>query len=272
MKFDVEEFAAALIDAKETGKPLDELFGKVDLEGSRRDAFRVAQEVVRRKVARGDKVIGFKLGNIAQAMQDKFGVAEADYGYLLAGQLYPESLPIPGSEFIAPFVELEPGFVLKADLGGPHVTVTDVISATDYVVPAVEIIDSRIKDWNIGIFDTMADGGSCGGVILGAKPRKLSEIDLGNVAGEIRFDGKVVATGNTGEICGNPVSAIAWLCRKVWEEYGLTFKAGDLLLAGSCLAAEKLPPGTKVTGSFEGWGDIHFEYTDNHNGLSIHAL
>lgn len=259
MTININQVATTLIDAKNAKTPVDVLIGEGGPDDTKFDAFRVAQEVVRRQVAGGDRVVGYKLGNIAKAMQDKFGVDEPDYGFLLASQFYPENLSILETEFIAPYAELEPAFVLKKDLGGPNVTAADVISATDYVVPAIEIIDSRVKDWNIGILDTIADGGSVGGVIIGAQPRKLSELDLSNTAGEIRYNGKVVATGNTSAVYGNPVSAIAWLARRVFE-YGVTFKAGDFILPGSCLAAEEMIPGTKITGSFAGWGEINFEY------------
>lgn len=250
--------ADRLMLARQRRTPVDVL---IEADGATiADAFRVQQEVVRRQVQAGDAVAGFKLGNIAKAMQAKFGVDEPDYGYLMASQFYPENLPIPENEFIEPFVELEPAFVLKKDLGGPHVTAADVLAATDFVVPALEIIDSRVKDWKIGIFDTLADSGSSGGIILGGQPRKLSEVNLADTAGSISFNGETVASGNSNEIYGNPVSALVWLCRRI-AEYGITLRAGELILPGSCLAAAKMVPGTTVTGRFEGWGEISFDYT-----------
>lgn len=259
MSININEVADRLIEAKRTGVPVETLIGAGEPGDTPLDALRVAQEVVRRREQEGDRQVGFKLGNIAKAMQDKFGVDEPDYGPLLASQFYSENLRIQESEFIAPFVELEPAFVLKTDLGGPNVTPFEVVSATDYVLPAIEIIDSRVKDWNIGILDTIADGGSVGGIITSAQPRKLSEVDLSNMYGEVRYGGEVVASGNTSAVYGNPVSAIAWLCRRV-AEYGIGFRAGDLIMPGSCLAAARLPADTEVTGTFAGWGDISFEY------------
>lgn len=260
MAIHTNQVADLIEEAHRTKKPVESLIGPADSSDTKHDALRVAQEVVRRRVQAGDRQVGFKLGNIAKAMQDKFGVDEPDYGPLLASQFYSENLAISESEFIEPFVELEPAFVLKKDLGGPNVTPFEVMSATDFVLPAIEIIDSRVKDWNIGLLDTIADGGSVGGVITTAQPRKLSELNLSNLAGEIRYDGKAVASGNTSAIYGNPVSAIAWLVRRI-SEYGLTLKAGDFILPGSCLAAEKLVPGVEVSGVFEGWGEVNFEYT-----------
>lgn len=258
MPINIAETAQRLIRARADRQPVDVLIDE-SMQPTTADAFRVQQELVRLNVEAGDAIAGFKLGNIAKAMQDKFGVDEPDYGYILASQFYPENLKISESEFIEPFIELEPGFVLKKDLGGKHVTAADVIAATDFVVPALEIIDSRIKNWKIGLFDTLADNGSIGGIILGGQPRKLSEVNLADQPGVIEFDGKEVARGNTKEVYGNPVSAIAWLCRRI-AEYGVTLKAGEFILPGSCLAAEKMIPGTEVTGRFEGWGEISFHY------------
>lgn len=259
LPINITQTAQRLISARESRQPLESLID--DSAGPTvADAFRVQQEIIRLNVEAGDSIAGFKLGNIAKAMQSKFGVDEPDYGYLLASQFYPENLPISAADFIEPFIELEPGFVLKKDLGGKHVTAADVMAATDFVVPALEIIDSRIKDWKIGLFDTLADNGSVGGVILGGQPRKLSEVNLANQPGCIEFDGQEVARGNTSAIHGNPVSAIAWLCRRI-AEYGITLKAGQFILPGSCLAAEKMVPGTAITGRFEGWGEISFDYT-----------
>ncbi|HKU12379.1 MAG TPA: 2-hydroxypenta-2,4-dienoate hydratase [Sinomonas sp.] len=258
MPIDIVETATRILDAKANRAPVDTLIRAEDTP-TIADAFRVQQEVIRRQVAAGDRIAGFKLGNIAKAMQTKFGVDEPDYGYLLASQFYPENLPRSEDEFIEPFIELEPAFVFKHDVGGAHVTVADIIAATDFVVPALEIIDSRVRDWNIGIFDTLADSGSSAGVILGGQPRTLSEVNLSNTQGVITFDDEVVAEGNTSAIYGSPLSALVWLCRRI-AEYDITLKAGQLILPGSCLAAAKMVPGTRITGRFEGWGEVGFDY------------
>ncbi|WP_345472354.1 2-hydroxypenta-2,4-dienoate hydratase [Glutamicibacter ectropisis] len=259
MPINIAETAQRLIEAKASGTPVDTLITE-DMGPSTEDAFRVQQELVRRAIEDGDAVAGFKLGNIAKAMQDKFGVDEPDYGYILASQFYPENLAIKQSEFIEPFIELEPGFVLKKDLYGKHVHAAEVIAATDFVIPALEIIDSRIKNWNISLFDTLADNGSIGGILVGGQPRKLSEVNLADTVGIIEYDGKEVARGNTNAVYGNPIGAIAWLVRRI-SAYGVGLKAGQFILPGSCLAAEKMIPGTSITGRFEGWGELSFEYT-----------
>jgi 2-keto-4-pentenoate hydratase len=259
MPINIAETAQRILDARASRTPVETLIRAED-GPTIADAFRVQQEVIRRQVAGGDSVAGFKLGNIAKAMQAKFGVDEPDYGYLMSSQFFPENLPLSEDQFIEPFVELEPAFVFKRDVGGAHVTVADIIAATDFVVPALEIIDSRVRDWNIGIFDTLADSGSAAGVILGGQPRTLREVNLSDTPGTITFDGEVVAKGNTSDIYGSPLSALVWLCRRI-AEYGITLPAGQLILPGSCLAAAKMVPGTRITGRFEGWGEVSFDYT-----------
>lgn len=258
MAINIIETAERIIAAHDSRTPVDRLIDDAD-GPTTADAFRVQQEVIRRRVAAGDAVAGFKLGNIAKAMQTKFGVDEPDYGYLLAGQFRPENLTISAAEFIEPFIELEPAFVLKKSVGGAHVTAADIIAATDFVVPALEIIDSRVRDWNIAIYDTLADCGSSGAVIVGGSPRRLWEVNLADTVGEICFGGEVRAKGNTAAVYGNPIGALAWLCRRI-AEYGIGLEAGQLILPGSILAAEKMVPGQRITGRFEGWGEVGFDY------------
>ena len=255
---DIETIARSIVDATDRREPLDRIFP--DETGLTPDrAFRVQQEVVRLKVERGDAVAGVKLGNIAKAMQNRFGIDQPDFGYIMAHQFHPENVTLPSEDYIQPFVELEPAFVLKRPLGGKHTTSADVIRATDCVIPSLEIIDSRVRDWDIGIFDTLADSGSTGAIVLGSQPRSLSDVNLADMPGRIDIDGRTVLTGHTPEIYGSPISAIAWLCRRL-SEYGITFSEGDVVLPGSCLEAIEMQPGTDLEGVFEGWGGVRVRY------------
>lgn len=141
-------------------------------------------------------------------MQDAFGADKPDYGFLLASTFVYEGTTISRNQYIKPFVELEPAFVLHSSLRGPNVTVADVISAIDYAIPAIEIIDSRVKNWDIGLVDTLADNGSTGAVILGGTPRRLTELNPRDTLGTLRFNDRKVMSGNASNILGNPVSAL----------------------------------------------------------------
>ncbi|GAB2741826.1 fumarylacetoacetate hydrolase family protein [Salinifilum aidingensis] len=221
-------------------------------------AFEIQRINVEAALAGGDRLVGYKLGNIAKVMQDAFGLDQPDYGFLLATTLAHEGTPVDRARFIAPFVELEPAFILGRHLRGPNTTVADVIGAIEYTVPAIEIIDSRVQDWAIDLPDTLADNGSTGAVIFGGSPRRISEVDLGGTRGALEFNGRRVMAGNTKNILGNPLAATAWLCNRL-ATYDIGFSPGEVVLPGSCLEAVPMNQSGRWSGSFENWGTVEFD-------------
>ncbi|MBC3190385.1 fumarylacetoacetate hydrolase family protein [Pseudonocardia sp. C8] len=221
-------------------------------------AIEIQKENVAHAVAAGDRVVGYKLGNIAEAMQSAFGLNRPDYGHLLAGTFRYERTTVDRTDYVAPYVELEPAFVLGRDLQGPNVTVADVITAVDHCLPAIEIIDSRCENWEITLPDTLADNGSTGSVILGGRPRRLDQLAVDELEGTVLSDGVEVARGSTSAILGNPLSAVAFVCNTL-SGYGIGFHAGDVVLAGSCLAAVPMEKAGQWAGHFAGWGSVEFE-------------
>ncbi|KAL2818599.1 hypothetical protein BJX63DRAFT_429100 [Aspergillus granulosus] len=128
----------------------------------------------------------------------------------------------------------------------------------DYAIPAIEIIDSRVKDWAIDLPDTLADNGSTGAVILGGTPRRLTDLTLSNTRGFLKFNGQEVMSGNTKNVLGNPISTVAWLVNRL-AEYDIEFLPGQVIMPGSCLEAVPMEqPGTWSC-TFEGWGTVEFE-------------
>lgn len=206
----------------------------------------------------GDRLVGYRLGNIAKVMQDAFGLDKPDYGFLLASGFAYEGTTLKLDQFIKPYVELEPAFVLKGRLKGPNVTVVDVINAIDYAVPAIEIIDSRVKNWAIGLSDTLADNGSTGAVIIGGTPRRLTELNLSDTRGFLNFNGREVMDGNTKNVLGNPLAAVAWLINRL-AAYDVEFLPGQFILPGSCLQAVPMVEPGHWTCTFEGFGTIEFD-------------
>ncbi|KAK3191303.1 hypothetical protein K4F52_002513 [Lecanicillium sp. MT-2017a] len=254
---EVTAIAEALRNARLTKTPIDapkSTYPNLDVAGG----MAVQKATVELAAANGDRLVGYKLGNIAKVMQDFFGVDEPDYGYLLASSFLLEGQKIPLDNYIKPFAELEPAFVLKGPLKGPNVTVFDVISAVDYVLPAVEIIDSRVKNWTISLEDTLADCGSNGAVILGGQPRKPTELDLGNTRGHLKFNGQEVISGNTQNILGNPYAAVAWLVNRL-VEFDISFEAGQIILPGSCLQAWPMEGKGRWECTYDGWGTVAFD-------------
>ena len=221
-------------------------------------AFEVQRLSVEDAVSRGDRVVGYKLGNITKVMQDAFGLDQPDYGFLLASTFAYEGTTLAREQYIKPYVELEPAFVLKGPLRGPNVTVADVINTIDYALPAIEIIDSRVQNWAIGLPDTLADNGSTGAVILGGTPRCLTELTLRDIKGTMHFNGQEKMRGNTSYILGNPLNAIAWLCNQL-AAYNVGFEAGQVILPGSCLEAVPIDEPGRWAGTFEGWGTVEFD-------------
>jgi 2-keto-4-pentenoate hydratase len=248
-----EEFRNARISKKPIQAP-SERFPNLDVKA----AMEVQRHTVDLALENGDRVVGYKLGNIAKAMQEAFGVDEPDYGYLMASSFLYEGAKVPLKNYIHAFVELEPAFVLKAPLKGPNATVADVISAIDYTVPAVEIIDSRVKDWTITLEDTLADSGSNGAVILGGSPRRVTDIDLGHVRGHLKFNGEEIMSGSTRAILGNPFAAVAWLVNHL-AEFDISFRAGQVILPGSCLRAMPMDKPGRWSCTYDNWGTIEFD-------------
>ncbi|OJJ42126.1 hypothetical protein ASPZODRAFT_147752 [Penicilliopsis zonata CBS 506.65] len=254
---DLNEVAVALRTARAEKKPIDtptKTWPSLDPE----DGFKIQQINSNHAISTGDRLVGYKLGNIAKVMQTAFGIDHPDYGFLHSSLFLYEGTSIALDKFIKPYVELEPAFVLKKALKGPNVTVADVISAIDYAIPAIEIIDSRVKDWAIDLPDTLADNGSTGAVILGGTPRHITDLNLSNMRGFLKFNGQEVMAGNTKNILGNPLAAVAWLVNRL-SAYDIEFQPGQLIMPGSCLEAVLMDKPGHWSCTYEGWGTIEFE-------------
>ncbi|MBT2515699.1 2-keto-4-pentenoate hydratase [Arthrobacter sp. ISL-30] len=253
----LEDVAGNLRTARLQGTPIaapTETCPALDVDA----AFEVQKINVSHAVANGDCLVGYKLGNIAKVMQDAFGLDQPDYGHLVASTFEYEGTTLKRDKFIEPFVELEPAFVLRKHLRGPNTTIADVISAIDYALPAIEIIDSRVKDWAISLPDTLADNGSTGAIILGGTPRRVTELNLRDTRGVLRFNDREVIAGTTKNILGNPLAAVAWLVNRL-AEYDVEFEPGQVILPGSCLKAVPMNEAGRWSGTFEGWGIIEFD-------------
>ncbi|MDX6198158.1 MAG: 2-keto-4-pentenoate hydratase [Actinomycetota bacterium] len=223
------------------------------------DAYEIQLRNIRRRVAAGARVVGHKVGLSSLAMQQMMGVNESDYGHLLDDMVLTEDTPVDASRYLLPRVEVEVGFVLGEDLPGLGCTVEDVLRATEYVVPAIELIDSRIADWKIGIFDTIADNASSAGLVLGRERRKPDELDLTAIDATLTRNGEQVATGRSDAVLGNPAIAVAWLAEKV-ASFGVRLEAGHVVLPGSCTRAYDVTAGDSVVATFEGLGTVSVSF------------
>ncbi|GIZ49514.1 hypothetical protein CKM354_001254400 [Cercospora kikuchii] len=254
---DLQSIAKALHNARQNSRPIQPPT-RTWPELTPDDAFRIQQITLHNRLQYGDRLVGLKLGNIAKVMQDAFGLDQPDYGSLLASTFTYEGTSIDLKNFIKPYVELEPAFILKKPLRGPNFTIADVISAVEYFLPAIEIIDSRVRDWEIGLPDTLADNGSTGAVILGGTPRRVEDLVLSDTKGALYFNGREVIRGNTSNVLGNPLAAVAWLVNRL-AAFDVTLEAGHVVLPGSCLQAVPMWEAGHWKGVFEGFGSVQFE-------------
>ena len=224
------------------------------------DAYSISTRLLERRTENGEKVIGKKIGVTSKAVQDMLNVHQPDFGYLTDAMVFANGDTIPVSkQMIQPKAEGEIAFVLKKDLKGPGVTTSDVLQATDFVVPCFEIVDSRIRDWKIKIQDTIADNASCGYFTLGnlcADPRK---VDLSTVGMVLEKNGSVVATGAGAAALGSPLICIAWLANTLGQ-FDIPLKAGEVILSGSLIPLIPIEPGDHMTVQIGGIGDASLRF------------
>jgi 2-keto-4-pentenoate hydratase len=237
--------------SREAIDPLVAQFPDLQLE----DSYEIQLLQIRARLAAGATIKGHKVGLTSKAMQRQLGVNQPDYGHLLDDMFFLENSPIPMSGFIQPRVEPEVAFVLRKPLKGPGVTVAEAISAVDYVLPALEIVDSRIKNWKIGILDTIADNASSGAVVLGSRPTPLEAVDLRMTGCVLTKNARIVDTGAGGAVLGSPINSLVWLANTVGAR-GVTLEPGHIVLPGSCTSMVPVVGGDSVTATFAGLGSV----------------
>ncbi|MES2975194.1 MAG: 2-oxo-hepta-3-ene-1,7-dioic acid hydratase [Pseudomonadota bacterium] len=228
---------AAELQHSETSRVQVEHFSKRYPEMTVEDGYAISREWVRMKIAGGRKALGHKIGLTSRAMQISSQIDEPDYGTLLDDMFFTPG-DIPAGRFIAPRVEVELAFVLKRRLEGGNITVDDVLDATDYVTPAIEIIDARIEQFDRHtkkmrkVQDTISDNAANAGIVLGGRKVLPREVDLPWCGAILRQNGAVEETGLAAGVQGHPAVGVAWLAMKLapWGEF---LEAGEVVLAGS---------------------------------------
>ncbi len=227
------------------------------------DAYAISSSLLNKRVELdGERVIGKKIGVTSKAVQNMLGVHQPDFGYLTDAMVVGEDEPLSlSTKMIQPRAEGEIAFVLKRDLEGPGVTVSEVLQATDFVVPCFEIVDSRIEDWKIKIQDTVADNASCGYFLLGQEAVDAKSLDLSTCGMVLQLNGKVVSTGAGAAALGaSPVSCVAWLANTLGR-LGTGLKAGEVILSGSLVPLQPVQPGDYMSVDIGGIGrtSVRFE-------------
>jgi 2-oxopent-4-enoate/cis-2-oxohex-4-enoate hydratase len=221
------------------------------------DAYAISLEFLAHRRKDGERLVGKKIGVTSKAVQDMLGVHQPDFGFLT------DRMQIQGDidtrTLIAPRAEAEIAFVLKEGLVGPDVTAAQVIAATDYIAPCFEIVDSRIRDWKIGIVDTVADNASCGVFIIGETKADPRDHDLPSLHVTVTKNGTPLSEGYGSAVQGDPAQAVAWLANTLGS-YGVTLDAGDIILSGSLVPLEPAVAGDSFHMTLHGIGtcNAHF--------------
>jgi 2-keto-4-pentenoate hydratase len=223
------------------------------------EAYQIQLINIGRKLNEGKRVTGKKIGLTSRAMQQLLGVDQPDYGHLLDSMAVENGQEIPWDRVMQPKVEAELAFVLKKDLTGPKVTVVDVILATDCIVPALEVVDSRIIDWKIKLADTIADNASSGLYILGGNPVRPDQIDLVRIGMVLYKNGHIANTGVGAAALGNPANCVAWLANRLFE-FGISLRAGEVILSGALSAAVSAEPGDHFSVRFAQIGEVSVRF------------
>jgi len=258
MAVPVHDIAHQLVAAEQQHTPLPPLTETYP-ELTTGDAYAVQLAAIEHKVAQGARVVGKKIGLTSKVMQQMFAVDQPDYGHLLDTMAVASGGEAPLTRLLQPRVEGEIAFLLKQDLRGPGVTGSQVLAATEAVMPAIEIIDSRIRDWKIKLADTIADNASSGLFVLGDTRTPVGQVDLRLVGMVLEKNGELVGTGAGAAALGNPAVSVAWLANKL-AEFGLSLNAGEVILSGSLAIAPPVTSGDMISVQFAQLGLVTVKF------------
>ena len=217
------------------------------------DAYHIQQRMLARRIEKGEKVVGKKIGVTSKAVMNMLGVGQPDFGYLLDGMVYNEGESIPMDSLIQPKAEGEIAFLMNKDLMGPGLTAADILAATEGVMACFEIVDSRIQDWKIKIQDTVADNASCGVFVLGDKLVDPKKVDLALCGMVLEKNGEIVVTGAGAATMASPVNAMVWLANTLGR-LGIGLNAGDIVLSGALGAMVPVQAGDSLRCTIGGIG------------------
>lgn len=245
-------------DERTPCEPVRDLIGDDDLAA----AYAVQTRIVRARLDAGATVVGRKIGLTSPAVQQQLGVDQPDFGWLTDDMDVTGADEVPMSRLLQPKAEAEVAFVLKADLADGPLDVAQVRDAVDHAVAALEIVDSRVRGWDIRFADTVADNASSGLYVLGTERRTLDEIEPVELTMTMSLDGQVVSTGDGAACLGDPLNALAWLARTA-RDHGDPLRAGQVVLSGALGPMRDVHPGAVVTVDIPGLGSVTATFSND---------
>jgi len=261
---EIAAFAAELDQAEQSRQQIRQFTARHP-EMSIADGYSISKRWVDLKLASGRKIVGHKIGLTSRAMQQAAGITEPDYGTLLDDMVFEQGGDVPIGRFITPKVEVELAFVLGKRIEGPGATMFDVLRATEYVIPAVEIIDSRTfpVDPETGarrkVQDTISDNAANAGIIVGGLPMRPDKIDMRWVSALLSRNGVIEETGVAAGVLNNPAIGVAWLANRL-SPWGHTLEPGEIVLGGSFTRPVEARPGDVFNADFGPLGAIGFRF------------
>ncbi|WP_170422368.1 2-oxo-hept-4-ene-1,7-dioate hydratase [Ruegeria arenilitoris] len=256
--------AADLLKAERTGQQIG-LLSLRHPEIGMDDAYAVQNAIYRQKLAEGRKVIGWKIGLTSKAMQYALNIDIPDSGILFDDMAFANGGTVPAGRFIQPRIEAEIAFVMKSSVGGQNVTREDIVAATDYVAPSIEILDTRIQrvDSESGnartVYDTISDNAANAGIVLGAERHAVDAFDLRWVGALTFRNGEIEETGLGAGVLNDPIESVVWLARRM-AQYGQSIEPGQIILSGSFIRPVECPPGTEIHADFGPFGSVDINF------------
>jgi 2-keto-4-pentenoate hydratase len=231
--------------------PVRPLLEPLGLEG----AYAVQRLLIEDRINAGERIVGHKIGLTSTSVQKQLGVDQPDYGVLTNAMEFGDQEEIPFSHLIQPKVEAEIAFILERNLDMDTISLAEVIRSVGYAVPAIEIVDSRIADWKISIFDTIADNASSAAFALGGAAKKIDQLDLRLCGMRLDHRGEAVSSGCGGACLGNPLNALTWLARKMLK-LGQPLREGQVILSGALGPMVPVTAGEVYEASISGLGSV----------------
>lgn len=255
----VERAAERLLGAYATGQPtppVRDLIGSTDIDA----AYRVQQRIIAARVNAGASVVGRKIGITSEAVQRQVGVEQPDFGVLLDDMRYGDGEVVAFPSLLQPRAEVEVAFILAADVGG-DLDGDAIRAAVAYACAAIEIVDSRVREWDICITDTVADNASSGAFVLGETQVPLSDFEPKDVTMTLTQDGREVSSGTGAACLGDPLAALAWLARTA-AGYGSPLRAGDIVLSGALGPLAPIEPGQTLRATISSLGTVTARFSE----------